>query len=186
MRLELGEVWEGGWASRKKKKRVCPAAAHIKGLISCLPWVPSMSTVHVLEHFNPLGLRVLHSCKSVFGNTGSNFYRKADESRVIVVFSMLVISHLRAIVNPTDFAVCLQQSHSKVTTTSLSPGSHAVGDIVANITQELISYLHITWPMSPLTKIICVQHKAQVISFQHCFASCIFLFITIISQKCSA
>lgn len=154
MRLELGEVWNGGLGSRERKKRVVPAVAHIKGPISCLSWVPSLLTVHVLQRFNLPGLRVLRSCKPVLGRTGSS-ESTADKRRVIV-FTLLVISRPRAIINPTDFAICFQQSHYKVTTTSQSPGSHAAGDLLPNITVEWIFKLHITWLTSPLPKFICV------------------------------
>lgn len=58
MRLEVGEVWNGGWARRTREKTVVPPVAHIKGPISCLSWVLSLSTVHVLERFNPPALLV--------------------------------------------------------------------------------------------------------------------------------
>lgn len=134
MRLELGGGLERAWGSRERKKRVVPAVAHIKGPISCLWWVPSLLTVHVLQRFNLLGLRALRSCKAVLGRTGSS-ESTADKRRVIV-FTLVVISRPRVIINPTDFAICFQQSHYKVTTTSQSPGSHAAGDVPPNITVE--------------------------------------------------
>lgn len=64
--------WKGAWVSRTKEKTVVPPVAHIKGPISCLLWVPSLSTVHVLERFNPSALLVLRVCKPVSGRSGSS------------------------------------------------------------------------------------------------------------------
>lgn len=104
--------------SRTRKKTVVPPVAHIKGPISCLSWVPSLSTVHVLERFNPPALLVLGVCKPALHRSGSS--ESTTDKRKVIVFTLLVIWRPRAIINPTDFAICFWQSHYKVTTTPLS------------------------------------------------------------------
>lgn len=104
MRLELGEVWKGGWVSRTGERTVVPPVAHIKGPISCLLWVPSLSAVHVLERFIPSALLVLGVCKPVLGRSGSS--ESTTDKRKVIVFTLLVICRPRAIINPTDFAIC--------------------------------------------------------------------------------